>query len=120
MGDFLIRIKNAVLGGQTVVLVTATREKVALAKALKKAGFVESQTVTSGQLELKLKVNHKKPVLLDIKLISRPGQRVYLGAADLGKKRGSSIYLLSTPKGILVSQEALKLNVGGEVIAEVW
>lgn len=120
VGDFLIRIKNTALAGQKEVSVASTQEKVAIAKTLKKAGFLESHTVATGKLTVNLKFSHKKPVLLDLKIISRPGRRVYLKAADLGKKKGSSIYLLNTPKGVLVSKEAMKLNVGGEVIAEIW
>ena len=55
VGDFLVKIKNAVLAGQSNVSVGATREKLAIAKALKEAGFVESQAVAAGKLELKLK-----------------------------------------------------------------
>ncbi|PIZ46357.1 30S ribosomal protein S8 [Candidatus Woesebacteria bacterium CG_4_10_14_0_2_um_filter_44_9] len=120
VGDFLVKIKNAVLAGQSNVSVGATREKLAIAKALKEAGFVESQAVAAGKLELKLKFDHKEPVLLDIRLISRPGCRVYLKAADLRKKKGPSIYLLNSSKGVVTSKEALKLKVGGEVIAELW
>jgi len=120
VGDFLVKIKNAVLAGQSNVSVGATREKLAIAKALKEAGFVESQAVAAGKLELKLKFDHKEPVLLDIRLISRPGCRVYLKAADLRKKKDPSIYLLNSSKGVVTSKEALKLKVGGEVIAELW
>lgn len=116
----MVRIKNAALAGQKKVAVASTREKVAIAKVLKKVGFVEGCTVVAGKLETELKFDHKKPVLLDLKLVSRPGRRVYLKAADLGKRRGSSIFLLNSPKGVLVSKEAVKLNIGGEVIAEIW
>jgi len=120
IGDFLIKIKNVALAGQSEVTDTATRGKLAVVKALEKAGFVENHKTAAGGLTLKLKFEHKKPVLLDLKLVSKPGRRVYLRAADLRKKRGSSVYLLHSHRGVLLSQEAVKANIGGEVIAEVW
>lgn len=105
---------------QKSVAVPATNQKVALVKSLEKAGFIESHTVKDGNLELTLKFSHKEPVLMGIKLVTKPGRRVYWGAVEVANKKGSSIYLIHTPKGVLTSKEAIKQGVGGEIIAEVW
>ena len=57
---------------------------------------------------------------MNIKLISKPGLRIYLGADEIAKKKSPSIYLVSTPKGVISSLQAVKERVGGEVIAEIW
>ena len=62
---------------------------------------------------------NKKPILSDLKIVSKPGLRVYIEVRDLEKRRKPSIYLISTSKGILSSREAIKQRVGGEIIAEV-
>jgi small subunit ribosomal protein S8 len=120
VGDFLIRIKNAAQAGQKSLEVISTNEKAAIVKALEKAGFIENHTLKAGTLVVNLMYSHKEPVLMDIKLVSKPGKRVYLKLVDLIAKRGSSIYLINSPKGVVSSKEAIKLGIGGEVIAEIW
>ena len=58
-------------------------------------------------------------VLLDLKLVSTPGLRIYMGVEELEKIRKPSILILSTSKGVMSSREALKVRLGGEVIVEV-
>lgn len=120
IGDLLIRIKNAALAGNHEVVVDATKQKVAVAKALKQAGFLENISIKEKILTVKLAFWHKKPVLIDLKLVSTPGRRIYLGVKEIASKRGPSVFLISTPKGIFLSKEALKMGLGGEVIAQVW
>jgi small subunit ribosomal protein S8 len=56
-----------------------------------------------------------------LKRISKPGQRIYVWSKDIKKSRnGQGIYILSTPKGVVTGYEARSLNVGGEVLCEVY
>jgi small subunit ribosomal protein S8 len=119
LGDFLIRIKNAVMVGKKEVVFANTKAILACAMALKKAGFLDSAEVKSGILTIQLAFRRKRPVISDIKLVSKPGLRVYMNVSEVAKRRKPSILLLSTPKGILSSREVVKGNVGGEVIAEI-
>lgn len=120
VGDFLIRIKNAAQAKNHEVKDAATKKKVAVAKALEKAGLVEDVKSKDGILSLNVSFSHKSPVLMDIKLVSKPGKRVYYKLSDIEAKRGPSIFLVSTPKGILTTKEARKVGMGGEIIAEIW
>lgn len=120
VGDFLIRIKNTAQAKNRVVEDLSTKKKLAIAKALEKAEFIEDVKVKGGILSLGLKFSHKSPVLMDIKLVSKPGKRVYYKLSDIEAKKGPSIFLVSTPKGILTTKEAKKVGVGGEIIAEIW
>lgn len=119
-GDFLIRIKNAAMAGGREVEFPSGKLVLAVAKVLEKAGYVSSVGSAKGKLKISLAIKSKRPILMDIKLVSKPGLRVYKSVDDLKKKRGASTYIISTPKGIVVSKEAIKLGMGGEVIAEVW
>jgi len=119
VGDFLIRVKNAALGRNKVVAFPKTKMVVSLAQALKKEGFLDEVKVVKGELTVRLTYQKKEPVLLDIKLISKPGLRVYMNANELAKIRKPSIVLVSTPKGILNAKLAAKQRLGGEIIAEV-
>lgn len=120
VGDFLIRIKNAAQAKNREVKDSATKKKVAVAKALEAAGFIEEVKSKGGVLSLNLTFSHKSPVLMDIKLVSKPGKRVYYKLSDIESRRGPSIYLVSTPKGILTTKEVKKIGSGGEIIAEIW
>ena len=119
VGDFLIRVKNAALGRNKVVAFPKTKMVVSLAQALKKEGFLDEVKAVKGELTVRLSYQKKEPVLLDIKLISKPGLRVYMNANELAKIRKPSIVLVSTPKGILNAKLAAKQRLGGEIIAEV-
>jgi small subunit ribosomal protein S8 len=56
-----------------------------------------------------------------LKRISKPGQRIYVWSQDIKKSRdGQGIYIISTPKGVVTGYEARSLNVGGELLCEVY
>ncbi|OGM76852.1 30S ribosomal protein S8 [Candidatus Woesebacteria bacterium RIFOXYB1_FULL_42_36] len=120
MGDFLIRIKNAAMAGNKSLEYRAEKQIVAMADALKKLGFLDTVKKEKGILSATLAFKNKKPVIMNIKLISKPGLRIYMGADEIGKKKGPSTYLITSPKGIISSKDAVKARTGGEVIAEIW
>jgi len=119
VGDFLIRVKNAALAKGKKLTVPSTLAISAVAQSLKKLGFFDDVKKDKNELSVTLTYKNKKPVLMDLKLISKPGLRIYMGVGEIEKKKGPSLYLISTPKGIVSSREAVKERIGGEVIAEV-
>lgn len=120
VGDFLIRIKNVAMAGEKKVEVSSNIKIVAIAEALKKMGFVDTVKNDKGILTVTLTFKNKSPRLMDLKLISKPGLRIYMGVDELEVKKSPSILLVSTPKGVMSSITAIKNRVGGEVIAEIW
>ena len=120
IGDFLIRIKNAAIAGGKEVEFPSTNLVVSVAKVLEKSGYLSSVSNTKGILKVNLAIKSKRPILMDIKLVSKPGLRIYKNLDELKKKKGASTYIISTPKGVVITKEAIKLGMGGEVIAEVW
>lgn len=119
VGDFLIRLKNAVLADKKTLEVPLSRLVKEVAKALAKEKFLEEVSEKEGRLFLRIAYHKKEPILSDIRLVSKPGLRVYMSAKEIGKKKGPSIFIISTPKGVMTSKEAIKKNLGGEVIAEI-
>jgi small subunit ribosomal protein S8 len=119
VGDFLIRIKNAALSRHREVEVVSTKFIKAVAQVLEKEGYLESLKEAKEKLIVRLAYRKKEPVILDLKLISKPGLRIYMSADDLDKVRSPSIFILSTPVGVVSSRQAIKERLGGEVIAEV-
>jgi small subunit ribosomal protein S8 len=120
VGDFLIRIKNTAMAKNKSLEYKAEKQIVAIAEALKKLGFLDAVKKEKDVLNVSLAFKNKKPVIMDLKLISKPGLRIYMGADEIDKKKGPSTYLLTSPKGVISSKDAVKLRIGGEVIAEIW
>jgi len=120
VGDFLIQVKNASRAEKRDFGLTCTKFVKAVADVLKKEGILNKVELIEKELNVSLAYHKKKPVLIDLKLVSKPGLRIYVNVDDLKKKRGASFLLLSTEKGVMSSRDALKKNVGGEVIAEIW
>ena len=69
----------------------------------------------------KAKTRTKKPVITDVKRVSKPSLRVYKGVKDLPRVlNGLGVAIISTPKGLMTDKQARKQKVGGEVLALVW
>ncbi|SRR5258708_28792505 len=120
-GDFLIRVKNSSMARKTELSLPSTKYIYAIANALKDEGFLSEVKLNEGILTVKIAQSHKEPVLVNLRLISKPGLRIYKSVDELKLRRqGSSILILSTPKGIMSGRKAIKSSVGGEVIAEIW
>ncbi|KKQ95908.1 MAG: 30S ribosomal protein S8 [Candidatus Woesebacteria bacterium GW2011_GWB1_43_14] len=120
IGDSLIRIKNAALVGNREVSLEVSNFIHKTVLALKRAGYLSNVVKNKDGLLVEIAYHKKSPLLTDLKIWSKPGQRKYLDVKALSGKKGISVFILSTPLGILSSKEALKKKVGGEVIAEIW
>lgn len=120
IGDFLIRIKNTALANRKEMEVDNTKLIENVAKVLVKEGILTEVKKKDGKLTVKLAYRKKEPIIIDLRLVSKPGLRIYMGADELSAIRKPSFLILSTPKGIITSREAIKQRIGGEVIVEIW
>lgn len=120
IGDFLIRLKNAARARQGEVVISNTKLIKAVADKLKMLGYLDEVKLKNNELSVKLAYRKKEPVLYDLKLVSKPGLRIYMGVDDFEKIKRPSVFVISTPEGIVSSKEAKKLRIGGEVIVEIW
>ena len=58
---------------------------------------------------------------LNLKQVSKPGQRIYVKSSLLKKVNGGlGVAIVSTSKGIMSGEEAKKNKLGGELICEVY
>lgn len=125
ISDFLIRIKNAGLAGKKSVSIPFSNMKFFIGNILSKKGFVggvyKKGRKTSKYIEIDLLYEGGKPKVNDIKIISKPGRRMYGKTKEIHSYRqGFGMTVLSTPKGILADVDAKKENVGGEVLFKIW
>ncbi|MDP1759980.1 MAG: 30S ribosomal protein S8 [Candidatus Woesebacteria bacterium] len=119
IGDFLIRLKNASMANIKEVVFPKTKLVLEVAKILKIEKFLDSVEEKDGNVIVKLSIFSKKPVLSNVTIISKPGLRIYMSADELEKIKTPDVYILTTPKGVLSGKMAMKLRVGGEVIAKI-
>lgn len=124
IADLLIRIKNAARARKETLDVPYSKVKENILNNLKKRKFVEDFTVATGEKK-HIKIitvtlsNDKRDI--EVKRISKPGQRIYIKAEDIKKVNGGlGVCIISTPKGIITGEEAFKQKLGGEVICEVY
>ncbi|MFZ8847595.1 MAG: 30S ribosomal protein S8 [Candidatus Hydrothermia bacterium] len=123
ISDMLIRIKNGQMRRKEFVeIYPKSKMKLEILKILKKEGFIEDYEEKEKSIIVKLRYfPDGKPLITDVKRISKPSRRVYVSYKELKPvMNGIGIAILSTSKGILTDKEARKLKVGGELLLEVW
>ena len=126
IADMLTRIRNANMVTLPEVSMPSSKLKVALAKLLKEEGYiVDYKETVEGvfkTLTITLKYDeNNKPVITNLRRVSRPGLRTYHKAKNLEQVFGGmGISVISTSKGLLTDRKARKENLGGEVLCQVW
>ena len=61
------------------------------------------------------------PVMKAINRASKPGKRVYKNSKEIPHVlNGLGVAIISTSKGVMTDKEARNLNVGGEILCEVY
>lgn len=124
LADMLTRIRNAQMAEHASVVMPASKIKAAVADVLKSEGYITDYKVdgeVKAQLTIELKYFEGKPVIEEIKRVSRPGLRNYAAAADLPKVNGGlGVAIVSTNKGVMTDRAARSQGVGGEVICTVF
>ena len=126
IADMLTRIRNANMVSHADVEMPASKLKLELAKLLKSEGYItdfeEKQNGKFKTLRVVLKYDAtNKPVIANLKRVSKPGLRVYLKSKHLPKiLDGAGVAIVSTSKGLLTDRKARKEKIGGEVLCYVW
>ena len=126
LGDMLTRIRNGQTTNKKVVDAPASRFRKDVLEVLKREGFIrnfEEKEMRPGInfFEIELKYHNGKPVISEIKRVSKPGRRVYSSIKNLQKTyNGLGVSILSTPRGVMSDNEAREANVGGEVLCTIY
>ncbi len=124
ISDMLIRIKNGQKAGHETVQLSYSKFKHEIAKVLERSGYLgaieRKGKRVKKTLEATLRYQKGEPAVHGLRLISKPSRRLYTAYKDLRPSSHGGVIILSTPKGVLTSDEAKKEKVGGELIVEVW
>ena len=126
IADFLTRIRNAHMAKKHSVDIPSSNLKIRLLYVLKEEKFIRDYFLIEDNKQNVLRVflkydNDSRPVIQGIKKISTPGCRKYVASDKIPRVlNGMGISILSTSKGVVSSKKAEVLNVGGEVLCQVW
>lgn len=124
IADMLTRIRNGQQARKVSVSMPAAKLKSSLAQVLQDEGYVGSfstETVDGKPtLTVTLKYFDGKPVIDQIKRISRPGLRQYSGASSIPDVLGGlGISVVSTSHGLMTGKQARAKGYGGEIMCTV-
>ena len=123
VADMLTRIRNGQTAGKVDVTMPASNMKQAIAEVLKNEGYIKDFSVSEdvkAEMTVSLKYFEGRPVIDNIKRVSRPGLRIYKNKDELPKVlNGLGIAIVSTSKGVMTDREARTASCGGEVICLV-
>jgi len=125
ISDFLTRLKNASRARNEEFTAPYSKMKAEIARILQEEGYIWSYEVDSApkfpEIKVKTKFVDRTPALTDLKKVSKPGLRRYIGATEIPRVLGGlGISILSTSKGLMTGAKAKKEKVGGELLAYIW
>ena len=126
IGDMLTRIRNAQMRGKSTVSTPDSKLRAWVLDVLADEGYIRGYEKTTcsdghGAIEISLKYFDGVPVIRELKRVSKPGRRVYLGVKDIPQVRqGLGVSIVSTPQGVMSDANARAKNVGGEVLCTVF
>jgi small subunit ribosomal protein S8 len=127
IADLLTRVRNGVHARKEFIDCPWSVIKENIAKVMVAEGFLQEVSLVERDAvkkELRVWLRYdqtNRPAITGVRRISRPSQRIYVGAKGMPRVRGGlGIHIVSTPLGVLVDREAARRNVGGELLCSVW
>jgi small subunit ribosomal protein S8 len=126
IADYLTRIRNALGSGHDDVEIPASGLKMEMSRILKEQGYIldfhRKPAKVGEAINIRLKYTEdRRPVILGLERISRPGRRRYVDHKRVPRvDGGTGTAIVSTSVGVMTGHEAKAKGVGGEVVAYVW
>ena len=127
IADMLTRIRNANLAKHQIVQIPSTKVTRNIAQVLFAEGLIDSfEELKNGLqssllLSLKYSGKERKPSIVKIQRISKPGLRVYSGTKKMPRILGGfGTAIVSTSRGLMTDQQARESGVGGELLCYIW
>ena len=125
IADMLTRIRNAQMASLPIVEIPFSKLKYKLAKILEREKFIErvirKKVKNVKNIKIFLKYIDKKPAILKLKRVSKPGRRFYYSYKEIKSvKKGYGIAVISSSKGIITDKKARQQKIGGEILCEIW
>ncbi len=124
IADMLTRVRNAQAAAKVDVTMPSSKLKVAIAKVLLDEGYIagfSTDDAAKPSLTVTLKYYEGRPVIDELKRVSRPGLRIYKNKNELPKiLNGLGIAIVSTSAGVMTDKAARDAGRGGEILCTVY
>src|SRR5215207_1631031 len=127
IADMLTRIRNACGSKHRRVDMPSSKMKVQIARILKENNYIQDYRTLEteeGRQLLRVILRYAQggqPVIRELKRVSSPGLRKYVGVAEIPRVRnGLGMAIVSTSRGLMSDAQARRANTGGELLALVW
>lgn len=123
VSDLIVRIKTATIADKSSTTVAYSKLLKSILKVLKQYSYIKDFKVfKKGNIKsIKVYLDSENKPISEIKVVSKPGTRIYSTALNLRKRKSNlGIVIISTSRGVVSSREAVKMGLGGEVLLKVW
>ncbi len=123
IADMLTRVRNAQAASKADVTMPSSKLKLAIAKVLQDEGYItgfSANDEVKPSLTVNLKYYEGRPVIDELKRVSRPGLRIYKNKDNLPTiLNGLGIAIVSTSAGVMTDKQARETGRGGEILCTV-
>lgn len=116
IANLLSNLSNSIAVGKKVVEIPFSGLKYEILKIMEKEGIISEVKPSKDKKTLSIKLGQK---YLNFKRLSKPGRRLYYKYRRLPRFK-REIMIISTPKGLMTTSQAVKNHLGGEAMLEVW
>lgn len=125
ISNCLTIIRNGISVRKETVDIPASKLIGSILEIFKVSGYILDyklmKTNVQGAYKVYLKYNGKKPAIIDLQRISKPGLRVYVEGKKVPRVlNGLGTAVITTSKGVMDDSQARKLKIGGEVLCHIW
>tara|TARA_B110000211_G_scaffold104210_1_gene121311 strand:- start:1587 stop:1967 length:381 start_codon:yes stop_codon:yes gene_type:complete len=120
VADGFARIKNAQSVNNLETTVLHSKFMLEILTVLRNEGYIRGFSLNTGKIKVYLKYFNKNPTFNNISLISKPSRKIFYSVSNLFKKNTQTgTFIISTSQGLFSSRDAVKKNLGGEVVCYI-
>ena len=126
VADYCTRIRNGYSSKKTWVDIPSSLLKKRISLVLKEEGYIDNfvfvdKKSNKEDIRVILRYDDNMPAITTIEKISKPGKRVYVSSDDIPRVlNGLGISIISSSRGVVSNKVAKELNIGGELLCNVW
>ncbi|PIS41646.1 MAG: 30S ribosomal protein S8 [Candidatus Kerfeldbacteria bacterium CG08_land_8_20_14_0_20_42_7] len=121
IADMLTIIRNALLVNKYDVAVPNAKMKWFILQNMQELRLIDSvkKNEETNMIEFSIVQEDGQPVFENLKRLSTPGRRLYVGWKEIPRPSKNGVVLVSTSQGVMTGMLARKRHLGGELICEI-
>ena len=124
ISNYVCVLNQAIKTNKTTLFIPYNRINFLISSLLYRENLIYLYQINYSTNKIKISLNKldNQFIFSRICRVSKPSKRVYFKSEDVKRKviKEGRFFILSTNKGIITSNEAIKKNVFGEVLMEIF